>query len=135
VTENALTQTDRKSYSSEHPIVRIHPDTGERVLFVSPAFLKAIVGLSGRESQVILELLWEHIVRPEYVVRFRWNAGDLAMWDNRATAHLAPEDIFETEFDRQLYRVTLVGDTPIGVDGVASTPIVKGELGPASRGS
>ena len=52
-------------------------------------------------------------MRPEFVVRFRWNAGDIAMWDNRATAHLAPEDIFETEFDRQLYRITLVGDVPV----------------------
>jgi taurine dioxygenase len=53
------------------------------------------------------------------------------MWDNRATAHLAPEDIFETDFDRQLYRVTLVGDVPVGVDGIASTAIVGEPLGPA----
>jgi hypothetical protein len=52
------------------------------------------------------------------------------MWDNRATAHLAPEDIFETDFDRQLYRVTLVGDVPVGVDGKPSAPIVGGMLGP-----
>jgi len=131
VTGNALTQTNRKSFSSEHPLVRVHPDSGERVLFVSPSFLKSVVGLSAREGQQILELLWEHVVRPEFVVRFRWNAGDIAMWDNRATAHLAPEDIFETEFDRQLYRVTLVGDVPVGVDGVASTAIVGDPLGPA----
>jgi alpha-ketoglutarate-dependent taurine dioxygenase len=131
VTANALTGTNRKSFSSEHPIVRVHPETGERALFVSPAFLRSIVGLSARESQVILELLWEHAVRPEFVVRFRWNAGDIAIWDNRATAHLAPEDIFETEFDRQLYRVTLVGDVPVGVDGVASTAIVGDIVGPA----
>lgn len=131
VTGKALTETNRKSFSSEHPIVRVHPETGERVLFVSPAFLRSIVGLSGRESQVLLEFLWEHIARPEFIARFRWNAGDIAMWDNRATAHLAPEDIFETDFDRQLYRVTLVGDIPVGVDGVASTPIVGDMLGPA----
>jgi alpha-ketoglutarate-dependent taurine dioxygenase len=65
VTANALTQTNRKSFSSEHPIVRVHPETGERSLFVSPAFLKSIVGLSARESQVLLEFLWEHAVRPE----------------------------------------------------------------------
>ncbi|MCD6073929.1 MAG: taurine dioxygenase [Rhodospirillales bacterium] len=131
VTANALTQTNRKSFSSEHPIVRVHPETGERALFVSPAFLRTIVGLSARESQQILEFLWEHVVRPEFVVRFRWNAGDIAMWDNRATAHLAPEDIFETDFDRQLYRITLVGDIPVGVDGVPSTSIVGDILGPA----
>ena len=131
VTGNALAQTNRKSFSSEHPIVHVHPETGERALYVSPAFLRTIVGMTARESQVLLEFFWEHIVRPEFVARFRWNAGDIAMWDNRATAHLAPEDIFETDFDRQLYRVTLVGDVPVGVDGRASTPIVGEPLGPA----
>jgi taurine dioxygenase len=131
VTTDALTRTQRRSFSSEHPLIRVHPETRERVLYVSPAFLKSIVGLSARESQVLLEFLWEHVVRPEFVVRFRWNAGDVAIWDNRATAHLAPEDIFDTEFDRQLYRVTLLGDVPFGVDGVESTSIVGEEIGPA----
>jgi taurine dioxygenase len=131
VTANALGQTQRKSFSTEHPLVRVHPESGERALYVSPAFLRSVVGLTARESQQLLELLWEHMVRPEFVVRFRWNAGDIAMWDNRATAHLAPEDIFETDFDRQLYRVTLVGDVPVGVDGRPSTPLVGGMLGPA----
>lgn len=130
VTAGALTQTQRKSFSTEHPLVRVHPETGERALFVSPAFLRTIVGLTARESQALLELLWEHVVRPEFVVRFRWNAGDIAMWDNRATAHLAPEDIFETDFERQLYRITLVGDVPVGVDGTPSTALVGGLLGP-----
>ncbi len=131
VTTGALTDTKRPSFSTEHPLVRVHPETGERVLFVSPAFLRKIVGLTARESQLLLEMLWEHCVRPEFVARFRWNAGDIAIWDNRATAHLAPEDIFDTDFDRQLYRVTLVGDVPVGVDGKFSTPIVGGVLGPA----
>jgi taurine dioxygenase len=130
VTGNALTQTNRKSFSSEHPLVRVHPETGERALYVSPAFLRSIVGLTARESQALLELLWEHLVRPEFVVRFRWNAGDVAMWDNRATAHLAPEDIFETDFERQLYRITLVGDIPVGVDGKSSQSLVGEALGP-----
>jgi taurine dioxygenase len=124
VTGTALAESQRKNFSSEHPIVRVHPETGERTLFVSPSFLKSIVGLSARENQVLLEFLWEHIVRPEFVVRFRWNAGDIAIWDNRSTAHLAPEDIHDTEFDRQLYRVTLAGDVPVGVDGTSSTSIV-----------
>jgi len=133
VTTDALSRTRRQSFSSEHPLVRVHPETGERVLFVSPAFVRSIVGLHARESQVLLEFLWEHIVRPEFVARFRWRAGDIAIWDNRATAHLAPEDIFATEFDRQLYRVTLVGDVPVGVDGVASVSIVGEPLGPAAH--
>ncbi len=108
---------------SEHPIVRVHPETGERALFVSPSFLKSIVGLSPRESQVLLEFLWEHIVRPEFTVRFRWAPGSVAFWDNRATAHLAPRDIFDSDFDRQFYRVTLVGDVPVGVDGKPSKAV------------
>ena len=62
-------------------------------------------------------------MRPDYTVRFRWQPGDIAFWDNRATCHLAPSDIFETDCDRQLYRVTLVGDVPVGVDGRRSTAI------------
>ena len=113
----------KRTLVSEHPIVRVHPETGERALFVSPSFLKSIVGLSARESQVILEFLWEHIVRPEFTVRFRWEPGSVAFWDNRATAHLAPRDIFDSDFDRQFYRVTLVGDVPVGADGKPSSAL------------
>jgi alpha-ketoglutarate-dependent sulfate ester dioxygenase len=111
----------KRAMETEHPIVRVHPETGERQLYVSPSFLKSIVGLTPRESEHLLELLWEHVVRPEYTVRFKWRAGDIAMWDNRSTAHLAPTDIFESDHDRQLYRITLVGDIPVGVDGKPST--------------
>ena len=113
----------KRTLVSEHPIVRVHPETGERALFVSPSFLKSIVGLSARESQVLLEFLWEHIVRPEFTARFRWEQGSVAFWDNRATAHLAPRDIFDSDFDRQFYRVTLVGDVPVGVDGQPSSAL------------
>lgn len=113
----------KRTLVSEHPIVRVHPETGERALFVSPSFLKSIVGLSPRESQILLEFLWEHIVRPEFTVRFSWKPGSVAFWDNRATAHLAPRDIFDSEFDRQFYRVTLVGDVPVGVDGESSKSV------------
>lgn len=113
----------RRTMESEHPIVSVHPETGQRQLFVSPSFLKSVVGLSPRESQQVLELLWEHVVRPEYTVRFKWEPGDIAMWDNRSTAHLAPTDIFQSDHDRQLYRVTLVGETPAGVNGRSSTSL------------
>lgn len=108
---------------SEHPIVRVHPETGERALYVSPSFLKSIVGLTPRESEGILELLWEHVVRPEFTVRFKWEPGSVAFWDNRSTCHLAPRDIFDSDFDRQFYRVTLLGDVPVGIDGRASTAL------------
>jgi taurine dioxygenase len=113
----------KRTLVSEHPIVRVHPESGERALFVSPSFLKSVVGLAARESQVLLEFLWEHVVRPEFTVRFRWEPGSVAFWDNRATAHLAPRDIFDSDFERQFYRVTLVGDVPVGVDGRPSTAV------------
>ena len=65
-------------------------------------------------------------VQPRFTVRFRWEPGSVAFWDNRSTAHLAPVDIFDTDFDRQFYRVTLMGDVPVGPDGSPST-IVEGE--------
>jgi taurine dioxygenase len=113
----------RRVMVSEHPLVTVHPESGERMLFVSPSFLKSIVGLTPRESQQLLELLWEHTVRPEYTVRFKWETGDIAFWDNRSTCHLAPTDIFQSDFDRQLYRITLVGEPLAGVDGARSTSI------------
>lgn len=112
-----------RSLVSEHPLVRVHPETGERALYVSPSFLKSIVGVTPRESQALLELLWEHVTRPEFTVRFKWQKGSVAFWDNRSTAHLAPSDIFDLDFDRQLYRTTLVGDIPVGPDGGASIAI------------
>lgn len=116
----------RNTLVSEHALVRVHPDTGERILFISPGFLKSVVGLTPRESQSLLEMLWEHSVLPEFCVRFRWEPGSVAFWDNRSTAHLAPRDIYDTDFERQFWRVTLMGDTPVGVDGQEST-LVEGE--------
>jgi taurine dioxygenase len=116
---------------SEHPLVTVHPDSGERVLYVSPSFLKSIPGLRPRESEVLLELLWEQALRPEFMVRFRWRPGSVAFWDNRSTAHLAPSDIFNVDFDRQFYRVTLMGDVPRGVDGQPSTAIEGEPITPA----
>ena len=110
----------RRTMVSQHPLVRVHPETGERALYCSPSFLKSVVGLTPRESDQVLELLWEHAVRPEFTVRFRWEPGSVAFWDNRSTAHLAPRDIFASDFERQFYRITLMGDVPVGVDGKSS---------------
>lgn len=113
-----------------HPIVRVHPETGERALFVSPSFTKGYSEIEGFDdaahSRNVLELFYEHIARPEYTVRFRWEPGSIAFWDNRATAHLAPRDLDHLEFERVLFRVTLEGDVPVGVDGRASE-LVSGE--------
>jgi alpha-ketoglutarate-dependent taurine dioxygenase len=120
----------RNTLISHHPLVRVHPVSGERVLYVSPSFLKSIVGLKPRESELLLELLWEHAVRPEFTVRFKWEPGSIAFWDNRSTAHLAPRDIFDVDFDRQFWRVTLMGDIPVGVDGVPSESIEGAAIAP-----
>ena len=116
---------------SEHPLIRVHPETAERVLHVSPGFLKSIIGLTPAESRHLLEMLWEHAVQPRFTVRFRWEPGSVAFWDNRSTAHLAPVDIFDTDFDRQFYRVTLMGDVPVGPEGSPSTMIEGEPIEPA----
>ena len=116
-------KVSRRRLRSEHPLVSVHPETGERVLVASPSFIKSIAGMAPRESAKFLEILWEHVVRPEYTVRFKWNPGDIAFWDNRSTAHLAPRDIFQSNFDRQLYRITLVGQKLVGVNGQESRAI------------
>ncbi len=113
---------------AEHPVVRVHPETGERALFVNPGFTQHIVGLTQVESRRVLDLFYEHLTRPEYTVRFRWQAGDVAFWDNRATAHLAPNDLPDVDEDgrpiqRTLHRVTLIGDRPVGPDGRESVLI------------
>jgi alpha-ketoglutarate-dependent sulfate ester dioxygenase len=100
-----------------HPVVRVHPHTGEKALFVNPGFTNHIVGVSARESRAILDLLYAEITRPEYTVRLRWEPGTVAFWDNRATAHLAPRDIEHLDLKRTLHRITLVGDVPVGPDG------------------
>jgi len=100
-----------------HPVVRVHPVTGERALFVNPGFTSHIVDVSPRESHAILDLLYSEITRPEYTVRFRWEPRSVAFWDNRATAHLAPRDIEHLDLQRTLHRVTVVGDVPVGPDG------------------
>ena len=112
---NAL--VDAQALVTEHPFVTVHPETQEHSLFTNQEFVKEIVGLTAAESNNLLHFLWEHCVRPEYTVRFRWEEGSIAFWDNRATQHLAIRDVYDTEFDREFYRVTLNGEIPVGVDG------------------
>jgi taurine dioxygenase len=100
-----------------HPVVRVHPVTGAKGLFVNPGFTNHIVDVSARESKAILDLLYAEITKPEYTVRFRWAPGSVAVWDNRATSHLAPTDIEHLNVRRTLHRVTVIGDVPVGPDG------------------
>jgi taurine dioxygenase len=115
--------------SSVHPVVRVHPETGERALFVNPTFTRYIVGLNDRENRAILDLLYGQMARPEFSVRFHWEPHSLAFWDNRATAHVGPLDPGTADLERVVRRVTLVGDVPVGPDGYVSEAIVGARFG------
>ncbi|GAA4552970.1 TauD/TfdA dioxygenase family protein [Pseudonocardia xishanensis] len=100
-----------------HPVVRVHPETGRRSLFVNPGFTERIQGVSEAESRHLLDLFHAHITKPEHIVRHRWAEGDVAMWDNRATVHYANRDYGDAR--RVMHRVTLRGDAPVGVEVLA----------------
>jgi taurine dioxygenase len=102
-----------------HPVVRVHPETGERSLFVNPNFTSHIQELSRQESRHLLAMLYEHMTNPEFTCRFRWEPDSIAFWDNRATAHLVPTDVPKGQ-RRSMQRITLAGDVPIGPDGFES---------------
>jgi taurine dioxygenase len=115
---------------AHHPVVRVHPRTGEKALFVNPAKTDHILGVSPFESRWILEFLFDHLSRTEFTVRLKWEPGSVAFWDNRATAHLPPQDLGALgEVERVLYRVTLIGDVPVGPDGRQSELIEGAPLG------
>ncbi|MEV7623677.1 TauD/TfdA family dioxygenase [Actinoplanes sp. NPDC089786] len=99
----------------EHPVVRVHPETGRKGIFVNPGFTSHIVGVSEFESRAILDLLYAHLTKPEHIVRHRWRLGDVALWDNRSTSHYANRD-YGTE-RRVMHRITLRGDIPKGPTG------------------
>lgn len=101
-----------------HPVVRVHPSTGEFALFVNPGFTTHIVGMSRIESDNLLRLLYEHSTQPEFAYRHHWQPGDVVMWDNRATMHYAIDDYGDVE--RRMRRVTVRGTTPIGPSGQTS---------------
>ncbi|MCV7225240.1 TauD/TfdA dioxygenase family protein [Mycolicibacterium komossense] len=101
-------------YETEHPVVRVHPETGRRALLLGH-FVKRFAGLSAGESAALFALLQARVTKLENTVRWSWQAGDLAIWDNRATQHYAVAD-YDDQY-RRLSRVTLAGDIPVGVDG------------------
>ena len=95
-----------------HPVVRVHPETGRKSLFVNPGFTSHIEGVSDAESRGILDLLYAHLTKPEHIVRHRWRLGDLVLWDNRNTLHYANRDYGDNR--RVMHRITLRGDEPVG---------------------
>jgi alpha-ketoglutarate-dependent taurine dioxygenase len=99
----------------EHPVVRVHPETGRPSLFVNPGFVSHIKDASDAESRSLLDLFYAHITKPEHIVRHRWSVGDVVMWDNRSTVHYANRDYGDQR--RVMHRITLRGDQPVGPGG------------------
>lgn len=94
-----------------HPVVRTHPVTGRKILYVNPTFTAHIEGLPPAEGDAILAFLYQHQNQPEFQCRWRWQEGDLAVWDNRATHHYAVADYGDEP--RTIHRVTLEGESPV----------------------
>ncbi|MPY36433.1 TauD/TfdA family dioxygenase [Streptomyces adustus] len=107
-------------YRTVHPVVRVHPLTGERGLFVG-GFAQRIVGLSPGESRKILDLLQAYVTRPENILRWRWSENELVLFDNRITQHYAVDNYDRAP--RRLHRVTVAGDVPVGIEGKESYTI------------
>lgn len=95
---------------TEHPLVCVHPETGRRTLFIDPTYTTRIGGRSVQESKPLLNRLYAHCVRPEFTCRYRWKAGDVAVWDNRCTIHYAVNDY--DGFRRLMYRTAIAGTSP-----------------------
>ncbi len=98
-----------KTTPVEHPVVRTHPETGRKGLFVNRNFTSHILGLKRAESDALLAFLLQHVEQPEFVVRFHWAKDSIAMWDNRCTQHYA---IVDYTSQRTMNRVTICGDRP-----------------------
>ena len=109
-------------YETEHPVVRVHPVSGQRSLLLGH-FVKNFVGLNAQDSARLFNILQDHITRPENVVRWRWQAGDVAIWDNQSTQHRAVADFGLQR--RTLRRATINGDVPVGIDGRSSRTVRK----------
>ena len=107
-------------YETEHPVVRVHPETGRRVLLLGQ-FVKQFVGFNTAESATLFSLLQARITKLENTIRWSWQPGDLAIWDNRATQHYAVSD-YDDQY-RRLNRVTLAGDIPVDVHGERSRTV------------
>ncbi len=108
-------------YETEHPVVRVHPETGERTLVLGH-FVKGLVGFATRDANKIVEILQGYVTEIENTVTWSWAPGDVAIWDNRATQHYAPANF--DRHGRKLQRITVAGDVPVAVDGRMSRLLI-----------
>jgi taurine dioxygenase len=107
-------------FETHHPVVRVHPETGERALLLGN-FVKRILGVNSSESHALFKIFQDRITWLENTIRWNWELGDVAMWDNRATQHYAVSDYGKQP--RRMNRITLAGDIPVSVNGEKSRVI------------
>ena len=110
LSEEAIQAMNEKYPMVEHPVVRTHPETGRKAIYVNAAFTQHIVGMEKADSDALLAHLYAQAAIPEYQCRFRWEPNSIAFWDNRASQHYAASDYFPAV--RRMERVTVIGDRP-----------------------
>ena len=110
VGEEKIAEFNETYPNPEHPVIRTHPETGRKGIYVNAAFTKHIIGMDQGESDALLEVLYHQANMPEYQCRFRWAKNSIAFWDNRACQHYAASDYWP--HDRIVERVTVIGDVP-----------------------
>lgn len=110
IPDERIAEMQKEYPNPNHPVVRTHPDTGRRALYVNAAFTQEIVGMEKTESDRLLRYLYAQAATPEYQCRFQWRDNSIAFWDNRACQHYAVSDYWPEV--RQMERATIIGDTP-----------------------
>ncbi len=107
---SAPAERAREDFTAEHPVIRTHPETGRKALYINTAHTARFAGMTTEESAPLLDFLFRHQIRPEFTCRFRWAPGSLAFWDNRAAQHYPVNDYHG--YRRVMHRITLAGDRP-----------------------
>ena len=110
IRDHGSSDEEAQTFLATHPVVRTHPETGRKALYVNPAHTATFAGMTEDESRPLLQFLFRHSARAEFTCRFHWEPGSMALWDNRAAMHNPINDYHG--FTRRMHRITLAGDTP-----------------------